>query len=94
MHSQMPGNLFSLYKLKGNHTFTTQAVTIGNDYTEEDPSVKLEGEGEMEPSADENVEASDRVGDTNESDRFIVCFTKAVELYQKKNKNCFGCGEP
>ena len=39
IHSQMPGNLFLSHKLRGNHTFTAQAVTIGNDKAEEDSSV-------------------------------------------------------
>ena len=40
MHSQIPGNLFPSCKLKGNHTFTTWTVTIGNDMEEEDPGVE------------------------------------------------------
>ena len=93
MSSQMQGNLFPSLKLKGNCTFTNQAVTIGNDETEEDSSVKQEGEGEKEPSA-EDVEASGRVGEMNQTIEYINCFAIAVELYQKKNKNCFGCGAP
>ena len=44
MHSQTPGSLFLLHKLKGNHTFATQSVTIGNDAVEGDPGVEQEGE--------------------------------------------------
>ena len=65
MCSQTLGNLFPLHKLKDNHIFTTQAVTVGNDEAKEDPGVKLEGEGEMEPSPDVDLEASGRVGETD-----------------------------
>ena len=87
--SQTPGNLFPSCKLKGNHTFTTQAATVRN---EEDPGVKPEGEGEIEPSVDEDVEVLGSVGETDQSIEHIVHFAKAVELYQKKNKDCFGYG--
>ena len=88
----MPGNLFPSHKLKGNCTFATQAVTIRNDKDEEDPGVKLEGEGEREPSADEDVEALGEV--TDQSIKNIIHFAKEAELYQKINKNCFGYGSP
>ena len=94
MHFQMPGNLFPSHKLKGNCTFPTWAVTIGNDEVKEDPGVKLEREGEMELSADKYIEVLHGVGETNQSIKYIVHFTKAVEIYQKINKNCFGCGSP
>ena len=93
-HSQTPGNLFPSYKLKGNHTFTAQAATIGKDEVEEDTSVKQEGEGEAEPSADGDYKVSGRAGGTDQSMEYIVCFAKAVQLYLKKNRNCFGCGSP
>ena len=54
-HFQVPENLFPSHKLKGNGTFTTQAVTVRNGKAEEDSSVKLEG-GEMEPLTDKDVE--------------------------------------
>ena len=50
-----PRNLFPSHKLKGNHTFTTGAATIGNDEGEADSCVRQEGEGEMETLADEEV---------------------------------------
>ena len=62
MHSQTPGNLFPSPKLKGNCTFVTEGTTVRNDEAEGDPGVKLKGEGDMEPPADEDVEASGRVG--------------------------------
>ena len=46
MHSQLTGNLFPSDKLKGNHTFTAWAMTIGNDEAGKDPAVKPDGEGE------------------------------------------------
>ena len=62
MHSQTPGNLFPSHRLEGNCTFTAQVVTIGSDVAEEDPCVEQEGEGQTEPSADEDVEALGKVG--------------------------------
>ena len=94
MHSQMPGNLFSLCKLKGHCTFTAQAVNIGNDTAEEDPGVEQEGEDDTEHSADKEVEVLDKVKEAAQSIEYIAHFAKAVELYQKKNKNCFVCGSP
>ena len=48
----------------------------------------------MEPSADEGVEAWGAVGKMDQTIEYMVCFAKVVELYQKKNKNCFWCGSP
>ena len=89
---QTPVNLFPSHKLKGNCTFTAWAVTIGNDEVVEDSSPKQEG-GEMEPSADNDLKASGRAWGTDQSVEYIIDFTKAIELYQKK-RNCFGCGSP
>ena len=83
-HSQTPGNLFPSHKLKGNCTLTTQAATIENDEGEADSSAKQVGEGEMEPLADEEVKVSGRVGGTDQPMEYIVCLTKAFELYQQK----------
>ena len=83
MHFQMPGNC----------TFATQATTIGNEEVEEDSSVKQEG-GEKEPSADEEVKTSGRIGEMVQSVEYIIQFAKVVELYQKKNRNCHRCGSP
>ena len=93
-HSQTPGNLFPSDKLKGNCTFTAQAATIGNDEGEADSSAKQEGEGETEPLADEEVKASGRVGGTDQHMEYIIHFTKAVKLYEQKNRSCFGCWSP
>ena len=48
----------------------------------------------MEPSTDEDVKASGRAGGTDQSMEYIIHFTKAVMLYQKKNRSCFRCGSP
>ena len=90
----MPGNLFPSCKLKGNHTFTAWAATVGNDLAEEDPGVEQEGEEETEPSADEEVEVLGKVKEADQSIKYIAHFIKVVELYQKKKKNSFMCGSP
>ena len=82
-----PRNLITSCRLKGNHTFTAQVVTIGNDEGEADPSVKQEGEGETGHSVDEEVEVSGRVGGTDQPMGYIIYFTQAVELYQQKNRS-------
>ena len=69
-------------------------MTIGNDEVEADSGVKQEGEGEMEPLADEEGKASGRAGGTDQPMDYIVCFAKAVKLYQQKNRSCFRCGSP
>ena len=73
--------MLPLHKLKGNHTFATSAVTVGNDKAEEDPGEKPEG-GETELSGDEDVEVSGRIGETDQSIECIVYFT--VKLYENK----------
>ena len=91
-HSQTSGNLCSSQKLKGNHTFTAQSATVGNNKAEEDPCVKPEREGEAESSAGEDLETSSEVGRTNQSVGYIIHYANAVKLYPKKNQNCFRCG--
>ena len=66
-HSQTPGSLFPLCKLKGNCTFAAQAVTVRNDMAEEDPGVVQKGRGQTEPSADEEVEALVGVEEADQS---------------------------
>ena len=94
MHSQTTGDLLPSHKLKGNCTFVTQAMTIGNDEAEKDPAANPDGEGETVSSAGEEVEASSRAGETDQSIEYIIHFTKAIELYQKQNRNCFGGSSP
>ena len=94
IHSQTPGNIFPLHKLKGNHTFTTWAVTVENAKGEADSGSKQGGEGETEPLADKEAEASGRAEGTDQSIEYIVCFTKVVEHYQQQTRSCFRCGSP
>ena len=92
-HSQ--GNLFPSRKLKGNCTFTAQSTAVEDHETEEDSGPKPDGEKEGW------VLCWGRCGNDMGSwqCRPIVrlhCawFANAVELYQKKNHNCFWCGSP
>ena len=92
---QALGNLFPSRKLKGNHTFTVQSTIVGGKHwNEEDLSVKLEGKEEAGSSEGEDQETPNGIGGTNQLISYIVHFANAVELYQKKNWNCFGCGSP
>ena len=86
MHSQMPGNLFPWCKLKGNHTFAAQAMTVRNDEAKTDQGVKLEGEGDMEPSVDEDAEASNRGGETNQPVKYIFCLLKQMKYIKRKTR--------
>ena len=61
-------------------------------WQKKDPDVEQEGEEETKPSADEEVKALGKVKEADQSIEYIACFAKVVELYQKKNKNCSGCG--
>ena len=62
--------------------------------TEEDSGPKPSGEKEAESSAEEDMRMSGKVGSADQLLGYIVWFTNAVELYQKKNHNGFGCGRP
>ena len=53
---------------------------------EEDPGVELERKGETEPSADEEVEVSGEIKETDHAIKYIAHFVNAIELYQKKKK--------
>ena len=48
----------------------------------------------MEPSADKEVEVSGRAEETDQPMEYIICFAKAVKLYQQKNRSCFLSGSP
>ena len=61
---------------------------------EEDSGKKPEGEEEAMSSASEDAETSSGVGGADQSVRYIVHFANGVELYQRKNGNCFGCSSP
>ena len=55
--------------------------------------MKPEGEEEAE-SSDEDSETLNGIGGADQLVSYIVCFAKAVRLYQKKDKNCFRCSSP
>ena len=93
IQSQTPGNLFPSCKVKGNHTFATWDVTVGNGEGEADSGAKQE-EGEMEPSAEEEVGASGGVEGKDQPMEYIIHIAKGVELYQQKNQSCFWCRSP
>ena len=78
--------------MKGSHTFTAQSTAVEDHETEEDSDPKPDGEKEPESSAEEDVGMSGKVGGADQSLSYIVQFVNAVELYQKNNHSCFGCG--
>ena len=77
-HSQTTGNLFPSHKLKGNHTFTAQAATLGNGKVGKDSGAKAEGGEETELSDGKEVEATSRAGETDQSIEYIIHFTKVL----------------
>ena len=78
--------------MKGNHTFTAQSAAVEDCKTEEDSGPKPDGEKEAESSAEKDAGMTGKVGDVDPSLGFIVQFENVVELYQKRNCICFGCG--
>ena len=60
----------------------------------EDSGPKPDEEKETESPAEENAEMTGEIGDVKPPLDYIAQFTNAVELYQKKNHSCFGCGSP
>ena len=91
---QTSGNLFPSRKLKGNHTFMAQSAIVESIGTEGETSVKPEGEEEAESSEEEDPETWSGIGGADQPVSYIIHFVNTVELYQKKNWNCFGCGSP
>ena len=91
---QTSGNLFPSRKLKGNHTFTALSAIVESTGTKENSSVKPKGEDEAESSDGEDPETSSEIGRAHQPFGYIIHFANAVDLYQKKNWNCFGCGSP
>ena len=86
--------MFPSCKLKGNCTFATRAATAGNGEAGKDSGVKPEREEETESSAGEEAQATSRAGEEDQSIAYMFHFPKAIELHQKKNRNCFGCSSP
>ena len=69
-------------------------MTTGSVEGKADSDVKEEEEGETEPLADKEVEVLGRIEETDQPMEYIICFAKAVELYQQKNRSCFRCRSP
>ena len=86
-------NLFPSRKLKGNSTFTAQSAIVESIGTEGDSSVKPEREEEA-GSSEEDPETLSGIDRADQPIGYIVHFTNAIKLYQKKNWNCFRCGSP
>ena len=93
-HSQTQGNLFPSRKLKDNHTFTAWSSTVKGNEAEEDSGTKPEGEEEAKSSAGEDADTSSGVTRADQSVGYIIQFSNAVRLYQKKNQNCFRYSNP
>ena len=53
----------------------------------------MEGEEEVE-SSEVDPETSSEIGGADQQHSYIIQFVNTVKLYQKKNWNCFGCGNP
>ena len=48
----------------------------------------------MSSPAEEDAGMTGEVGDVDLSLDYLIWFANAVQLYQKRNHNCFGCGIP
>ena len=57
--------------MKGSCTFTAQSAVVEDHETEEDSGSKPNGEKEAEPSAEEDMEVSGKVGGTDQSLGYI-----------------------
>ena len=94
-HSHSQGNPIPSRKLKGNCTFTAQSVAVEDCRTEEDSGPKTKGEQEAKCFVEEDVGTTGEVGDVDPSLLgYTAQFANVLELHQKKNHNCFGCGSP
>ena len=69
-------------------------MTVGNAKGKADSGAKQEGEGETEPLADKEDQASSGAEGTDQPMEYIIHFAKAVKLYQQNNRSCFRCGSP
>ena len=63
---------------------------MGSIGTEENLNVKPEGEEEVKSSEGEDPETLSDIDGADQATSYIIHFANAVELYQKKNWNCFG----
>ena len=62
--------------------------------TEGDLSVRPEGEEEAESSQGRDQENANEFRGADQLVSYIIPFANTVELYQKKNQNCFRYGSP
>ena len=92
--SQTSGNLFPSWKLKGSHTFTNLSATVESNGVAESSGMKAAEAEEAESSDGEDPETSSGVRGADQSVGYIIHFANTVELYQRKNQNCFRCGSP
>ena len=93
-HSHSQGNLFPAKKLKGNCTFTAQSTALEDCKTDESAGPKPSGEKKAKSCAEEDVGMTGEVCIVDPLLGFITWFTNVVELYQKRNHNCYGCDSP
>ena len=91
-HSQ--GNLFPSRKFKGSCTFTVQSTVVEDHEAEEDSGPRPDREREVGSSAGEDAGMLGKVGYIDPSLGYIMQFANVVDLYKKKNCNCFRCGSP
>ena len=80
--------------MKGNHTLTAQSTAVEDHETQEDSGPKPNEEKEAESPNEEDMGMTGEVSDVDPLLGYIVWFANVVELYQKKNCNCFRCGSP
>ena len=66
---------------RSNCTFTAQSTIVESVGTEENSSVKPEGEEEAESSDGEDPETSSEIGGADQMASYIIHFANVVELY-------------
>ena len=71
-------------------TWTTIVESVG---TEAHLTAGPEGEEEVE-SSEGDLETPSEIGEADQPLSYIIQFANAVEIYQKKNQNCFRCSSP
>ena len=67
-------------------------MTIRNDEAKEGLVEKPEGEGETEPSADEDVEVLGGIGEMDQSMEYIVLLQKQSNCIKRKTGTVLGAG--
>ena len=66
---------------------------MGSNEAGEHKDAKLDQEEEVGSFVEDPETFSDLCG-ANQPISYIVHYANAMELYQKKTQNCFGCGSP